>query len=101
MCDKTNVNVFCAVGRTQVYGPFFFAENTITGHVYLDRLQHFLVPQLDVNSVIWQQDGAPPHYQRNMMQYLNQTFLGRWRGSGGYHPWPLRSLDLTPMDFSL
>jgi hypothetical protein len=57
--DSPKVNVFCAVSRTQVYGPFFFAEATVTGHEYLDMLEHFLVPQLDVHSVIWQQDGAP------------------------------------------
>jgi hypothetical protein len=30
--DSPKVNVFCAVSRTQVYGPFFFAEATVTGH---------------------------------------------------------------------
>jgi hypothetical protein len=28
-----------------VYGPFFFMETTITGIVYLDMLQQFLIPQ--------------------------------------------------------
>jgi hypothetical protein len=70
------------------------------GHVYLNMLKHFLVLQLNVNNVIWQQDGASPHYHREVMQYLHQTFLGRWIGCGGYIPWPPRSPDLTPMDFS-
>jgi hypothetical protein len=30
-----------------VYGPFFFMETTITGLVYLDMLQQFLIPQLE------------------------------------------------------
>jgi hypothetical protein len=30
-----------------VYGPFFFMETTITGIVYLDMLQQFLIPQSD------------------------------------------------------
>jgi hypothetical protein len=30
-----------------VYGPFFSMEKTITGLVYLDMLQQFLIPQLD------------------------------------------------------
>jgi hypothetical protein len=98
--DSPKVTVFCAVSRTQVYGPFFFAETTVTSHVYLDRLEHFLVPQLDVNNVIWQQDGAWPHYHRDVKRYLNQTFPGRWKGRGGYIPWPPRSPYLTPMDFS-
>jgi hypothetical protein len=94
------VNILCAVSRTQVYGPFFFAKVTITGHMYLDMLEHFLVSQLDVNIVIWQRDGAPPHYHRDVTRFLNQTFPRRWIGRGGYSPWPPRSPDLTPVDFS-
>jgi hypothetical protein len=30
-----------------VYNPFFFMETPITGIVYLDMLQQFLIPQLD------------------------------------------------------
>ena len=33
------VNVFCAISSQKVYGPFFFAEDTITGMTYLDMLQ--------------------------------------------------------------
>jgi hypothetical protein len=29
-----------------VYDPFFFMETTLTGIVYLDMLQQFLIPQL-------------------------------------------------------
>jgi hypothetical protein len=36
-------------------------ESSITGTVYLDMLTEFLIPQLDVDNVIFQQDGAPPH----------------------------------------
>jgi hypothetical protein len=78
----------------------FFSEATVTGHVHLDVLEHFLVPQSVANNVIWQQDGAPPHYHMDVTRYLNKTFPGRWIGRGGYIPWPLRSPDLTPMDFS-
>jgi hypothetical protein len=41
-------------------------ETTITGIVYLDMLQQFLVPQLNEDDqkgrIHFQQDGAPPHY---------------------------------------
>jgi hypothetical protein len=30
-CDSPKLNVFCAVSREKVYGPFFFAEATVTG----------------------------------------------------------------------
>jgi hypothetical protein len=38
------------------------------GHFYLHMLEHFLVPQLDITIVIWQKDGAYPHYQRAATQ---------------------------------
>jgi hypothetical protein len=39
--------VFCDLAKERVYGPYFFMEITITGIVYLDMLQEFLIPQLD------------------------------------------------------
>jgi hypothetical protein len=45
--------------------------------MYCNMLDHFLVPQLDVSNVIWQQNNN-----------LIQTFSGRWIGCGGYIPWP-------------
>jgi hypothetical protein len=34
--DSPEVNVFCAVYLTNVYGPFFFHENIVTRRVYRD-----------------------------------------------------------------
>jgi hypothetical protein len=46
-----------------VYGPFFFMEMTITSTVYLDMLQHYLIPKLDEDYheglIHFQLDGAP------------------------------------------
>jgi hypothetical protein len=42
------VNIFCALGKERVYGPFFFKETAITGIVYLDMLQQFLIPQAKI-----------------------------------------------------
>ena len=43
-----------------------FAEKIVTGSNYLDMLQLLPEPQLQQDgilaSVIYQQDGAPPHY---------------------------------------
>jgi hypothetical protein len=61
--DSPKVNVFCALSRESVYGLFFFMEMAITGIVYLDMLQQYLIPQLDEDdqesSIHFQQDGAP------------------------------------------
>ena len=103
--DSPKVNVFCALSKERVYGPFFFMETTITGIVYLDMLQEFLIPQLDEDDqegrIHFQQDGAPPHYLGEVREYLNTRFPGRWIGRAAPIAWPPRSPDLTPLDFFL
>jgi hypothetical protein len=37
--DSPKVNVFCAISSLKVYGPFFFAEKSVNGFAYLDKLQ--------------------------------------------------------------
>lgn len=106
--DSPKVNVFCALSRTKVYGPFFFAEGTVTGISYLDMLEQWLFPQLmeDSQDFIFQQDGAPPHWHLHVRTFLNQSLPGRWIGRIGnadlaLHFWPPRSPDLTPCDYFL
>ena len=86
-----------------IIGPFFFSESTVDSAVYLDMLQEFAVPQLEhlQPDVIFQQDGAPPHWSLNVRQFLDEKFPGRWVGRDGPIPWPPRSPDLTPLDFFL
>jgi hypothetical protein len=80
-------------------------ETTITGIVYLDILQQFLIPQLDEDDqerrIYSQQDGAPPHYLEQVREYPNAHFLGRWIGRAAPIAWPPRSPDFTPLDFFL
>jgi hypothetical protein len=58
--DSSQVNVFCAVSRTWVYGPFFFFGTAITGYVYLDMQEHFFVLQLVVNCDLATRWGPSP-----------------------------------------
>jgi len=46
-----------------------------------------------------QHDGAPPHFSREVRNFLIYLFPGRWIGRGGPHNWPARSPDLSPMDY--
>ena len=78
--------------------PFFFIEATVTGQVYLDILQNFVIDQLPPGS-IFQQDGAPPHYHRQARDILNANFPDMWIGIGVPVVWPPSSPDLTPLDF--
>lgn len=101
--DTPKVNVWLGITKSTVYGPFMFGEPTITGNSYLDMLQQFLEPQLVANgildTVVYQQDGAPAHFALIVRDYLNATFPGRWIGRGSTRLWASRSPDLTPLDF--
>ncbi|GFV72901.1 uncharacterized protein TNCV_1974481 [Trichonephila clavipes] len=37
--DSPKLNIFCAISRRKVYGPFVSEEPTVTGFAYLDALQ--------------------------------------------------------------
>ena len=104
--DSPKVNLFWAVSSCQVYGPFFFAEPTVTGISYLDMLQLWLMPQLQENSevFIFQQDGAPPHFHFDVGAQISANLPGRWIRRASHNdspllPWPPRSPDLIPCDF--
>nr|CAI5843587.1 unnamed protein product [Callosobruchus analis] len=49
----------------------------------------------------FQQDGAPPHYHRDVRAYLDQNLSGQWIGRRGPIEFPPRCPDLTPLDFFL
>ena len=49
--------------------------------------------------MFFQQDGAPPHWGRDVKAFLHQEFPNRWIGRDGPIHWAARSPDLTPLDF--
>lgn len=73
--DSPKSNVFCAMSSVKVYGPFSFAEKSMTCIAYLDPLEHWLFPQLlqDMDDIIFIQNGAPPHFHRDVHTFLNKT----------------------------
>ena len=101
--DSPKINIWCGLMHNQIIGPFIFAESTITANIYLDMLKHYVVPQLEEFQprVVFQQDGAPPHWGLIVRDFLNETFPNRWIGRNGPTPWPPRSPDITPLDFFL
>ena len=106
--ESPEVNVFCAVSSCKVYGPFFFAEPTVTGIDYLDVLQLWLMPQLEEDSedFIFQQDRALLHFNFDVRAHLSANLPGRWIGRASHNdspllPWPPQSPDLTPCNFIL
>lgn len=106
--DSPKLNVYCAVSKQKIYGPFFFQESTVTGTSYLDMVSEWLIPQLqeDSNDFILVQDGAPPHWHHEVRNYLDEQLPHRWIGRATddnvtLMRWPPRSPDLTPCDFFL
>ena len=101
--DSSKLNVWCGIMHDKIIGPLFFAEKSITAQIYLDNLTEYLSPQLEQYQpqVIFQQDGAPPHWGLEVCQFLNETFPDRWIGRDGPIPWPPRSPDITPLNFFL
>ena len=96
--DTPKHHVWLGLHKHGVIGPFFFMESTVTGHSYLDMLENFAVPQIPPG-FIFQQDGAPPHFHRDVTTFLDETFPGCWVRRGGPTAWPPRSPDLTPLEF--
>jgi hypothetical protein len=87
-------------------GPII-SDHCMTGDNHLDFLQNGLPEQPDdVPLATWiamyfQHEGALSHYTQLAMQHLNDTFPDRWIGHDSTINWPLRSPDLTLLDFCL
>jgi hypothetical protein len=68
-------------------------------------LQEYFIPFLKqhqcLHLTVFQQDGAPPHFARDVKNFLNATFPQHWIGRGGHISWVPRSQDLSPLDFFL
>ena len=100
------VTVWAGVWSRGFLGPVFFDE-TLTGSRYLEMLKDAIFPilqqigEFNDGRLIWQQDGAPPHWYRPARLWLDQNFGQRWIGRNGPMAWPARSPDLTACDFWL
>jgi hypothetical protein len=69
----------------------------------LDILENWLLSRLNEDfgeSLILQQDGAPPFYLNAVPRFLNENMPQRWICRRSPKALPHRSHDLTPMDFS-
>lgn len=78
------VNMFCAFSQQKVFGPVFIAESIITGAYSLIMLGNWLWPQLRVDIsqelIHSKQDGAPPHFHRELWKFLDKQVPGSWIG---------------------
>ena len=98
--SQVGVMVWCGITSAGLIGPYFFEDN-VTGASYLAMLDEYLWPAVRYKRLIFQHDGAPAHYERNVRNWLDHKFKNRWIGRRGPTEWPPRSPDLTPCDFFL
>jgi hypothetical protein len=49
--------------------------------------------------MLFQQDGAPPHFHKEVTDFLNRKLPEKFIGRGGPVTWPPRSPDFTLLDF--
>ena len=103
---RWSVNVWGGIMGSYVIGPYFFEEN-LNVTTFTDFLANEFpillenIP-LELRRTMWlQMDGAPPHFDRRVRQFLNDNFHNRWIGRGGPIEWPPRSPDLTAPDISM
>ena len=111
--SQEKVTVWCAIGRNGVIGPYFFeGENgnqvTVDTDRYIALVRTKFIPALrrkrgvDMNSVKYQQDGAPPHCSDRSLEYLSQNYPGDDLISrSADFPWPPYSPDLDPSVYFL
>jgi hypothetical protein len=97
------VGVWIAVSRRRLIGPIFFHQ-TINAERYRELILNEFINQLDDEELqygYFQQDVATPHTTQANLQYLSDFFGDRVISRGTNTPWPPRSPDLTPLDFSV
>lgn len=106
------LNVWAGLYDGHVIGPVIMPSR-LNGSNYLTFLQtefeeaidDFPVADWDYfenqRNMVFQHDGAPAHFARNVREHLNVRFPRGWIGRGGPVLWPARSPDLTPLDFFL
>jgi hypothetical protein len=85
------INVWMGVIGGVLIGPFLGFPRTVGGNTYLNFLQNELpglledIPLEVRKSMIYQHDGAQPHFSRVVRQHLNEIFTS-WIGKGGTIP---------------
>jgi hypothetical protein len=96
--------VWAGLIGNNIVGPFFI-DGHVNGEVYLNMLGDLIKPELeilnyDLDEIMYQQDGAPAHNYRDVVDWLKNN-IPNWIGTRGPTKWPPCSPDLTPLDFSI
>lgn len=102
--ERFGVNVWAGIVGSRIIGPILF-QGHLTGVRYLNFLQNEIennlneLPLAVLRRIYFQQDGAPPHNTREVVNYLIENFNNKVIATNGPIQWPARSPDLTVLDF--
>lgn len=100
------VNVWCAITKNRIIGPYFFQEN-LNQNSYLEMLNTYFWSEFEEENLeyrrkaYFQQDGCPAHSSLQVQNWLHRHFPQKWLGRFGPIHWPARSPDLTACDYFL
>ena len=74
------VNVWCGLFSDMVVGPFFFDEKTFTEAIFLKMLKSQIIPSIweKQPDMMFQLDGAPPHWSLVVRERPDTAFPGRF-----------------------
>ena len=90
-------------GKIKTVCPSFFAENSIMSNLYLNILELFLEPQLQdgsiLDTIVFQHNGASPHFAHNIQNYLKRIFPWRWINRGVITTVDFPFIATYPLDF--
>ena len=76
--------VWCAIGKGGIFRQYFVEDNdgnrvTVDAERYIEMMRRMLVPaskrRKGMNTVVFQQDGAPPHYSNRTLEYFPKDRL--------------------------
>ncbi|XP_048513165.1 uncharacterized protein LOC125501418 [Athalia rosae] len=102
---KCQLNFWLGVLDDRLIGPIFY-DNDLDDNHYLQLLKTQIVPALRAiernGPAIWyQQDTRLALSTVPVRHYLDKEFPDRWMGKYGPIKWPMRSPDLSPLDYAL
>ena len=110
LLNVENATVWCEFGPSGIIGPNWFGNadgHPVTVNTELGiKLIRKLIPTprrkrgVDLETVIYLQDGATPRCFNASLEYLHRYFPGdRIISCGTDHAWPAHSPDLSPLVF--
>ena len=103
------VTVWCEFWCRGIIGPFFLKNEhgegvTVNGDRYRAMLNECFFTKIeeeDIGNIWFQQDGATCHTAEATLDVLRSVFEDRIISRRADVVWPLRSSDLTPLDYYL